>query len=323
MDVISENKQSRKLWLDKPYHSLDYDMKTTFGEKLYRITLNAGLTCPNRDGTLGHNGCIFCSLKGSGDFAGEAHLSIAEQLIKGKSSLASKRGVNSYIAYFQAFTNTYGDLHTLEQLYLEAIQDEEVKILSIATRPDCLEKDILALIGRINMIKPVWIELGLQTIHESTASYIRRGYPLAIFEEKVKELQNMGIPVITHVILALPGETKEMMLETIDYLNRLKVAGIKLSLLHVLKDTDLAIDYENNPFWIPTLAEYLELLGECLMRLDPNITIHRLTGDGPKDILIAPLWTHSKRMVLNELHRYLRKHNIWQGKKYCERMELS
>jgi radical SAM protein (TIGR01212 family) len=323
MNEISKKKLHQKLWLDKPYHSLDYDMKTTFGEKLYRITLNAGLTCPNRDGTLGDRGCIFCSLNGSGDFAGEAHLSIAEQLINGKTSLASKRDVNSYIAYFQAFTNTYGDVHTLEQLYLEAIKDKQVKILSIATRPDCLDEDILALLERINKMKLVWVELGLQTIHETTVKYIRRSYPLSIFEEKVKVLQNMGIPVITHVILALPGETKEMMLETIDYLNSLKVAGIKLSLLHVLRDTDLAVDYETNPFWIPTMEEYLELLGECILRLDPNITIHRLTGDGPKDILIAPLWTRSKRKTLNELHRYLRKHNIWQGKEYSEKMELS
>jgi radical SAM protein (TIGR01212 family) len=318
MNQISDKKQNQKLWLDKPYHSLDYDMKTRFGEKLYRITLNAGLTCPNRDGTLGDRGCIFCSPKGSGDFAGDSLLSIPKQLINGKSSLIGKRGVNSYIAYFQAFTNTYGAVHTLEQLYLEAIQDEQVKILSIATRPDCLDEDILALLERINKIKPIWIELGLQTIHESTAKYIRRGYSLPIFEEKVKALQKIGIPVITHIILALPQETKEMMLETIDYLNHLKVAGIKLSLLHVLRDTDLAVAYETNPFWLPTLEEYLELLGECILRLNPDITIHRLTGDGPKDILIAPLWTQSKRKVLNELHRYLRKHNIWQGKEYYE-----
>lgn len=307
-----------KLWLDKPYHSLDYDMKATFGEKLYRITLNAGLTCPNRDGTLGDRGCTFCSVQGSGDFAGDKRLSITEQLANGKLSLANKRGVNSYIAYFQAFTNTYGDVATLESLYLEAIQDEQVKILSIATRPDCLEGHVLDLLERMNKIKPVWIELGLQTIHETTAHYIRRGYSLPIFEEKVKILQNMGIPVIAHVILGLPGETKGMMLETIDFLNQLRVDGIKLSLLHILKDTDLAVEYERNPFWVPTLEEYLELLGECIGRLDPNITIHRLTGDGPKDLLIAPLWTTAKRTVLNTLHRYLKENHIWQGKEYYE-----
>ena len=307
-----------KLWLDKPYHSLDYSMKTAFGEKLYRITLDAGLTCPNRDGTLGDRGCIFCSAKGSGDFAGDHRLSITEQLESGKRSLANKRVVNSYIAYFQAFTNTYGDVNTLEPLYLEAIQDEQVRVLSIATRPDCLGNDILNLLARVNKIKPVWIELGLQTIHEPTARYIRRGYLLSLFEEKVKALQALGIPVIAHVILGLPGETKEMMIETIDTLNRLKVDGTKLSLLHVLKGTDLAVDYERNPFWIPTMEEYLELLGICISRLDPNITIHRLTGDGPGDLLIAPLWTTAKRTVLNELHRYLNVNKIWQGKEYDE-----
>lgn len=307
-----------KFWLDKPYHSLDYDMKAAFGEKLYRITLNAGLTCPNRDGTLDYRGCLFCSPKGSGDFAGDEGLSIAEQLAAGKLSLAHKRGVNSYIAYFQAFTNTYGNVATLESLYLEAIEDEQVKVLSIATRPDCLEDDILTLLERMNHIKPVWIELGLQTIHETTAQYIRRGYSLPLFEEKVRALQGLGIPVIVHVILGLPGETQAMMLETIDALNQLQVDGVKLSLLHVLRDTDLAAEYEQNPFWIPTLEEYLELLGKCILRLDPNITIHRLTGDGPKDLLIAPLWTTAKRTVLNELHRYLKTNHIWQGKEYHE-----
>jgi radical SAM protein (TIGR01212 family) len=303
-----------KLWLDKPYHSLDYQLKTIFGEKLYRITLNAGLTCPNRDGTLGDNGCIFCSAKGSGDFAGDINLSISQQIAKGKLLLSNKRGVSSYIGYFQAFTNTYEKVEVLEKIYLEAIQDKQVKILSIATRPDCLDDDILALLERTNRIKPVWVELGLQTIHETTAQYIRRGYPLSIFQEKVKALQKIGIPVIVHVILCLPEETREMMLKTIDYLNQLQIDGIKLSLLHVLKDTDLATEYRNNPFWTPTRDEYLELLGECIANLHPNITIHRLTGDGPKDLLIAPLWTSHKRTVLNELHRYLKDNNIWQGK---------
>ena len=303
-----------RLWLDKPYRSLDYELKTTFGEKLYRITINAGLTCPNRDGTLGDGGCIFCSVKGSGDFTGDAKLSISEQIARGKLSLVKKRGIDSYIAYFQAFTNTYGEVDVLERLYLEAICDEQVKVLSIATRPDCLGEDVLDLIRRVNLIKPIWIELGLQTIHEPTADFIRREYSLSVFEEKVKTLREMGIPVIVHVILCLPGESKEMMIETIDYLNSLKIQGIKLSLLHVLEGTDLAIEYEKNPFWIPTLEEYIELLGECIANLNPEITIHRLTGDGPKELLIAPLWTSAKRTVLNKFHRYLKDENIWQGK---------
>ena len=291
--------------MKKPYRSLDSYLKETFGEKVYKITLNGGMTCPNRDGHIGTGGCIFCSPGGSGDFAGNAALSITEQLAAGKAQLLAKRPVRSYIAYFQAFTNTYAPAGYLEQIFTEAIQDPEVKVLSIATRPDCLGDDVLKLLKRLNGIKPVWVELGLQTIHPQSARFIRRGYGLEIFDRAVKDLRKAGIKVIVHVILFLPKETEEMMLETIDYLNRCDIQGVKLQLLHILEGTDLADIYREEHFHTPDMEEYVRLLGKCILRLRPDIVIHRLTGDGPKDILIAPLWTGAKRTVLNRLHQYL------------------
>lgn len=303
-------------WGEKRYHSLDYDLKQIYHEKVYKITLNGGMTCPNRDGKVGTGGCIFCSASGSGDFAGPKTLSISEQIALGKKELTQKRPVRSYIAYFQAFTNTYAPAGRLEQLFTEAVQDEEVKILSIATRPDCLGDDVLELLGRLNQIKPVWIELGLQTIHPGTARLIRRGYELPVFEKAVKDLRALGITVIVHTILFLPEETKEQMIETLDYLNHMDIQGIKLQLLHILKDTDLAELYERHPFPVPDMDEYIRFLGTCISHLNPEIAIHRLTGDGPSDLLIAPLWTSNKRTVLNTLHRYLKEQDIWQGKEY-------
>lgn len=305
-------------WDGRRYHSVDYDLKHTYGEKVYKITLNGGMTCPNRDGSVGTGGCIFCSAAGSGDFAGSASLSITQQLARGKTALRQKRPVHAFIAYFQAFTNTYAPVQYLESIYMEAIRDPEVRILSIATRPDCLGKNVLDLLERINSIKPVWIELGLQTIHPQTAAYIRRGYELETYERAVYELRMRKITVITHTILALPGESEEMMLETLDYLNHTDIQGIKLQLLHILKGTDLASDYAARPFWVPSMEEYLALLGTCISMLRPDLTIHRLTGDGPKDLLIAPLWTSQKRTVLNHLHKYLKEQDIWQGKEYYE-----
>lgn len=303
-------------WGEKRYHSLDYDLKSTYGEKVYKITLNGGMTCPNRDGTVGTGGCIFCSSKGSGDFAGSACCSISDQIAQGKQDLREKRPVHSYIAYFQAFTNTYAPAARLEELYLEAIRDPEVKILSIATRPDCLGDDVLEILDRVNQIKPVWVELGLQTMHPAAASYIRRGYALPVFEKAVRDLRSLGITVIVHTIFYLPGESREEMLKTVDYLNHMDIQGIKLQLLHILKDTDLAADYASRPFHVPDMMEYIQFLGTCIARLSPGITIHRLTGDGPEELLIAPLWTSNKRTVLNTLHRHLKEQDIWQGKEY-------
>ena len=303
-------------WGEKRYHSMDYDLKTVYGEKVYKITLNGGMTCPNRDGTLGFNGCIFCGAKGSGDFAGSCGLSVAQQIAAGKKELAEKRPVHSFIAYFQAFTNTYAPVSRLEALYTEALKDPDVKILSIATRPDCLGPSVLTLLERINRTRPVWVELGLQTIHPGTAAFIRRGYELPVFEQAVQNLRAIGITVIVHTILYLPGETQEQMLETLEYLNHMDIQGIKLQLLHILRDTDLAVIYENQPFHVPDMAEYIQFLGTCISRLNPQIAIHRLTGDGPKELLAAPMWTQNKRTVLNALQHYLKEQDIWQGKEY-------
>ena len=302
--------------MDRRYYSLDSHLKETFGEKVYKITLNGGMTCPNRDGHIGTGGCIFCSANGSGDFAGSPDLSVTEQLAGGKRLLRSKRPIQSYIAYFQAFTNTYAPAAYLEKIFTEAISDPDVKVLSVATRPDCLGRDVIELLSRLNRIKPVWVELGLQTIHPQTVRMIRRGYDTGVFSQAVRDLRAAGIDVIVHVILYLPGETPEMMLETIDYLNRCDIQGIKLQLLHVLEGTDLARIYRSAPFHLPDLEEYIHMLGQCILRLRPDIVIHRLTGDGPKDLLIAPLWTSAKRTVLNRLHQYLKQNNIWQGKEY-------
>ena len=307
-----------KRWGEKPYHSMDYDLKKQFNEKVYKITLDGGMTCPNRDGKVGTRGCIFCSVKGSGDFAGSRNEPITEQLRKGKEDLNKKRHVSSYIAYFQAFTNTYAPIEHLRKIFFEAVNDTDVKILSIATRPDCLGEDVIELIDELNKIKPVWVELGLQTIHEDTATYIRRGYKLPVFEKAVHDLRKINVDVIVHTILYLPDESEDDMLDTIKYLNHMDIQGIKLQLLHILKGTDLAKDYEARPFHSPDMDEYIKMLGKCISILNPDITIHRLTGDGPSDLLIAPLWTSNKRTVLNNLHKYLKAEDIWQGKEYYE-----
>lgn len=307
-------------WGEKRYYSLDYYLKQAYGEKLYKIALDGGMSCPNRDGTLGTGGCIFCSEGGSGDFAGNRNVSIASQIEEGKALVEKKHTGSSYIAYFQAYTNTYAPVDYLEKIYLEAINEPEVKILSIATRPDCLSPEILDLLDRLNKIKPVWIELGLQTIHKASSDFIRRGYELDVFEKAVYDLDRLGIPVIVHTILFLPNETREMMLETISYLNQIPIDGIKLQLLHVLEHTDLARYYREHPFHLPDLNEYLETLSLLLSKLRPDIVVHRITGDGPKNILIEPKWTGNKRLVLNSIQKYLKDFDIWQGKEYsCQK----
>lgn len=305
-----------RLWGDKRYHSLDWEMKRTFGEKVYKLALNGGMTCPNRDGTLGTRGCIFCSAGGSGDFAADRLLSVTKQIEQQKALITQKRPVHKFIAYFQAYTNTYAPVPYLEKLFREAICHPDIVALSIGTRPDCLGDDVLDLLDRLNQIKPVWVELGLQTIHEDTARYIRRGYALDCFEKAVKDLRARSLEVIVHTILGLPGEDRERTLQTIRYLNGQPIQGIKLQLLHVLKGTDLALDYERGLFETLTMESYLTLLIACLERLSPDIVVHRLTGDGPKDLLIAPVWSSAKRTVLNELHRRMKLENTWQGRLY-------
>lgn len=322
------NKKSReqcKSWNGKPYRSLDYMLRERFGEKVYKVTLNGGMSCPNRDGTLGTRGCIFCSEGGSGDFAADVSLSVTEQIESQIALLSAKRPIQKYIAYFQAYTNTYAPVEYLRKIFKEAMSHPGIVALSVGTRPDCLGEEVLDLLEELNRIKPVWIELGLQTIHEKTAQYIRRGYRLSCFDQAVENLRKRNIEVLVHTILGLPGESREEILETMRYLNKKDIQGIKLQLLHVLKGTDLAYDYLAGRFHVYEREEYLALLIECLENLDPEIVIHRITGDGPKDLLIAPLWASRKREVLNLLHHQMKEQNSYQGKSLkvpdCERAE--
>ena len=308
-----------EIWLDRPYYSLDAYCKNRYGSKVYKIALDAGLTCPNRDGTLGNRGCIFCSAGGSGDFAVKPMDSVAKQLKKGQEMFGKKKTGNLFIAYFQAYTNTYGKLDYLAEIYEEALKQPQIVGISIATRPDCLPEEVLDLLSNLQKKYPkkdIWVELGLQTIHDTTASYIRRGYKLEVFDTAVANLEKRGIPVVVHVILGLPGETTDMVLQTIQYLNRLPIFGIKLQLLHVLKDTDLADDYLAGKFETLSKESYIELLITCLKNLSPDIVIHRLTGDGPKDLLIAPTWSLYKRDFFNTLHRHLKHTGEYQGQNY-------
>lgn len=294
------------------YYSINNYLKDTFGKKVYKIAINGGFTCPNRDGKTGKRGCIFCSGVGSGDFAGNAKQTITEQIEAGKALVQEKiKDIQpSYIAYFQAFTNTYAPVGELRNKYFEAINHPDIVGISIATRPDCIDDEIIGLIEEINSIKPVWVELGLQTIHNATASYIRRGYELEAYESAVEKLQVIGVHIVTHIILGLPNETKEMMVQSVDYVGKLASSfqkfhqfGIKLQLLHVIKGTDLAKEYEAGTFETLSLEEYVDLVVRCLKVLPADMVIHRITGDGDKKTLIAPLWSGDKKRVLNTLNK--------------------
>ena len=281
--------------------------RNRFGQKVYRIALDGGFTCPNRDGTLDTRGCIFCSGYGSGDFAGSRDLSITDQIEEGKSLVSKKMPdkQGKYIAYFQAFTNTYAPVTKLKVLYTEAMDHPDIVALCIATRPDCLPDEVIALLSSLNKIKPVFVELGLQTIHEKTALYIRRGYPLSVYDDAVKRLTGAGLEVITHIILGLPGESRSDMLESVSYVGKGPISGIKLQLLHVLKGTDLAADYEKGLFTCLSMEEYTDLVRDCIALLPEHVVIHRMTGDGSKKDLIAPLWSADKKRVLNMLNKKL------------------
>ena len=298
---------------NKPYRSLNEYYREIFGRKTAKISLDGGFTCPNRDGTCGTRGCLFCSAGGSGDFAENAALSITEQIENGKKQTADKWKDPAYIAYFQAFTNTYAPVEDLRRKYEEALSCEGVEGISIATRADCLPDDVLDLLSELNQKTKLWVELGLQTADEDSAKFIRRGYSLRVFEKAVHDLAERDIPVIVHVILGLPGESRETILKTIDCINHLPVQGIKLQLLHVLSDSDLADIYEAGNYTPLTKEEYISLTGDCIAHLREDIVIHRLTGDGDKNTLLAPLWSLRKRDVLNSLHKYLKENNIRQG----------
>lgn len=292
--------------------------KRTFGSKVYKLSLNGGMTCPNRDGTIDNRGCLFCSRGGSGDFATDPSLSITAQIDKAREKVSRKIRDGKYISYFQAFTNTYASLDYLRRIYFEAIAPEDIVGLSIGTRPDCFNDEKYSLLSEINKIKPVYVELGLQTIHQKTADFIRRGYDLSVFEKAVASLLAINVNIVVHVIIGLPDEGLKEILETINYINSLPVNGIKLQLLHILRDTDLAEYYldKSNNFHLLSLEEYAYILGECVNHLRPDIVVHRLTGDGPKKDLIAPLWSADKKRVLNYINKYFKDNNIVQGRKY-------
>lgn len=286
------------------YTTLNSYLKEKFGCKVYKISLDCGFTCPNRDGTLGYGGCIFCSEGGSGDFAESRSMSVTEQIESGKEKVKNKIKSGKYIAYFQAFTNTYADVNTLEKLYTEAINHPDIVALSVATRPDCLEQEKVELLGKLNKIKPIFVELGLQTVNDKTAKYIRRGYTLDVYDDAVERLHEQGINVVTHIIIGLPYETKEDMLSTVKYVCKV-TDGIKLQLLHILKGTDLAKEYCEHKFEVLTLEEYTDIIAECVKIIPENVVIHRLTGDGAKKDLIAPLWSADKKKVLNTINKRL------------------
>lgn len=286
------------------YTTLNSFLKEKFGTKVYKIALNGGFTCPNRDGKIDTRGCIFCSKGGSGDFAENPELSITEQIESGKKRLEKKIKNGKYIAYFQAFTNTYAPVDRLRTIYTEAINHPDIAALSIGTRPDCLGGDILALLNELNKIKPIFVELGLQTVNENTAKYIRRGYTLDVYDKAVEDLHKIGINVVTHIILGLPGESKDDMLKSVKYACKV-TDGIKLQLLHVLKGTDLATDYEQGKFEVLSLEEYTDIIVDCVKIIPQDVVIHRLTGDGAKKDLKAPLWSADKKTVLNTINRAL------------------
>lgn len=304
------------IWNNKKYHTLDYELKKYFGEKAIKLSINGGFTCPNRDGTLSKKGCIFCSEKGSGDFAGDVDSSVNKQINDQINLLSKKWKSSTYIAYFQSYTNTYDTVESLQKKYLEALSVENVKGIAIATRPDCINEDIAKLLSQINEKTYLWVELGLQTIHEKTAKLIRRGYKLDIFDEALKLLNKYNIKVVVHLILGLPGESKDDIIESVKYISTKDIWGVKLHLLHVLKNTDLEKVYKKTNFKILSQEEYVSLVCDCLELLPEKIVIHRVTGDGKRSELIAPLWSLNKLQVLNDIDYEFLRRNSYQGKNF-------
>jgi len=294
------------------YRSLNAALRERFGEKVYKLALDGGFTCPTRDGSLDTRGCIFCA-GGSGAFAEPVGSDVHAAIERAKERVADKGG-KKYIAYYQSYTGTYAPIARLNQLYTETIMHPDIVALSIGTRPDCLSDEVVSLLRELNRVKPVWVELGLQTVHESTAKYIRRGYPLRVFDDAVVRLHEAGITVIVHMILGLPGETPQMMEETARYIGRSGADGIKIQLLHVLEGTDLAEDYRKGLFSVLTLEEYIRVLEQCVETIPADMVIHRLTGDGAKRELIAPQWSADKKHVLNAINQVFEQDDVRQGK---------
>lgn len=313
-----------KLFTDeKHYLTLNNYLKNIYNEKVFKVSLNGNFSCPNRDGKISTNGCIFCSAKGSGDFAGNANLSIKDQFYEVASNLEKKWPNGAYIAYFQANTNTYGTVTELKQRYEQIIKDgkkldDKIKILSIATRPDCLDNDILTLLSELNKQIPVWVELGFQTSNENTAKYINRGYPNDCLIKAINDLKSIGITVIVHIINGLPTDTKSDMINTVKFLSTLPIDGIKIHMLHVINNSPLGAIYKINPFNLLSLEEYVDIVVTQLRLLPPNVVIHRITGDADKNELLAPTWTLKKFVVMNEIDKLMRKENYFQGDLYVQ-----
>ncbi|CAH2213593.1 TIGR01212 family radical SAM protein [Tepidibacter aestuarii] len=303
-------------WFDKRYHSLNFELRKIFNEKIFKLSLDGGFTCPNRDGKIGFNGCIFCSDSGSGEYASDRILSIDKQIEDQINLLSNKWPNGKYIAYFQNFTNTYADVDILRKKYEAAINCDSVVGIAIATRPDCLDDDVIQLISELSKKTYLWIEIGLQTIHDGSAEFLRRGYPFSLFKEKVKKLRSYNINVVTHLILGIPNETKDMIFESISKVSSMDIQGVKLHLLHIIKGTDLEKYYNSTKFELLEKEEYIHLICDILERLNPNITIHRLTGDGSRDTLVEPWWSLDKRSVLNGIDKELSIRDSYQGKYY-------
>ena len=302
------------MWNDKRYHTLDFEFKKTFGEKAIKLSIDGNFTCPNRDGTIGKNGCIFCSERGSGDFTSDKNKCISAQISEQKQIMSKKWVSNSYIAYFQNYTNTYDTVENLRIKFYEALSCPDIRGISIATRPDCINEEIVELLSEINSKTFLWIELGLQTINEKTAEFLRRGYKLSQFNEAVNLLKEKNIKIVAHLIIGLPEETNEQILDSVKYISNLNLWGIKLHLLHIIKNTDLETYYQENPFKILSQEEYVNIICDALEVLNPDIVIHRVTGDGKKSDLIEPLWSLNKLRVLSDIDKELKNRTSFQGK---------
>ena len=309
----------RKEWNGKRYHSLNYFLRNKFNEKIYKISLDGGFTCPNRDGKVAKGGCTFCSARGSGDYAGSRILSINEQFNDRKKMMEKKWKDGKYIAYFQAYTNTYAPVEELRQKYEEAIEQENVVALSIATRPDCLDDDVVDLLEEISKKTYLWVELGLQTINDESARNFNRGYDFKVFEEGIKKLQDRNIEVVVHTIFGLPGETKDDMLKTIDYVAHSGAQGIKFHLLHLMSGTQMVKQYESGELELLSQEDYIDLICKGVAMIPQDMVVHRLTGDAPRESLIGPMWSLKKWEVLNAIDKALVDNDIYQGKNYIEK----
>lgn len=309
----------RKEWNGKRYHSLNYFLRNKFNEKIYKISLDGGFTCPNRDGKVAKGGCTFCSARGSGDYAGSRILSINEQFNDRKKMMEKKWKEGKYIAYFQAYTNTYAPVEELRQKYEEAISQENVVALSIATRPDCLDDDVVDLLEDISKKTYLWVELGLQTINDESARNFNRGYDFEVFKEGIKKLQDRNIEVVVHTIFGLPGETKEDMLKTVDYVAHSGAQGIKFHLLHLMKGTQMVKQYESGELQLLSQEDYIDLICKGIAMIPQEMVVHRLTGDAPRESLIGPMWSLKKWEVLNAIDKALVDNDIYQGKNYVEK----